>query len=86
MARIWSEVFGFDRIGIHEEFSSLGGHSLLAMQIVSKIRFSYQIDFTLREFFERPTVAQLSSTLRARIVAEIEGLSDEEVLELISNR
>ncbi|HEU0046207.1 MAG TPA: SDR family NAD(P)-dependent oxidoreductase, partial [Nitrososphaera sp.] len=86
VARIWSEVFGFDRIGIHEEFSSLGGHSLLAMQIVSKIRFSYQIDFTLREFFERPTVAQLSSTLRARIVAEIEGLSDEEARELISNR
>ena len=86
VARIWSEVFGFDRIGIHEEFSSLGGHSLLAMQIVSKIRFSYQIDFTLREFFERPTIAQLSSTLRARIVAEIEGLSDEEARELISNR
>jgi len=56
------------------------------MQIVSKIRFSFQIDFSLREFFERPTIAQLSSALRARIVAEIEGLSDEEVRELISNR
>ena len=86
VARLWNEVFGFDRIGIHEDFASLGGHSLLAMQIVSKIRFSFQIDFSLREFFERPTIAQLSSALRARIVAEIEGLSDEEARELISNR
>jgi NAD(P)-dependent dehydrogenase (short-subunit alcohol dehydrogenase family) len=84
VAKIWEEVFGFDRIGIHEEFSNLGGHSLLAMQIVSKIRFFYQMDFTFREFFERPTIAQLSSAIRARIVAEIEGLSDDEAKQLIS--
>ena len=83
VAVIWNEVFGIDRIGIHEEFSSLGGHSLLAMQIVSKIRFLYQIDLTLREFFERPTIAQLSSAIRARIVAEIEGLSDDEAKQLV---
>ena len=84
VAKIWDEVFGFDGIGIHEDFSNLGGHSLLAMQIVSKIRFFYQLDFTLREFFEKPTIAQLSSTIRARIVAEIEGLSDYEAQQLIS--
>jgi len=84
VAKIWSEVLGFDRIGIHEEFSSLGGHSLLAMQIVSQIRFFYQIDFSLRDFFERATIAQLSSALQARIVAEIEALSDDEAKQLVS--
>jgi pimeloyl-ACP methyl ester carboxylesterase len=36
------------------------------MQIVAKIRSSYQIDFTLREFFEAPTIAELGSVVRAK--------------------
>jgi acyl transferase domain-containing protein len=82
---IWSSVFGFERIGIDDNFIDLGGHSLLAMQIVSRIRSLYQIPFTLRDFFEGSTIAQLSSLIQARILAEIEGLSDEQVRRLISN-
>jgi acyl carrier protein len=85
LARVWSSVFGFERIGIHEHFAELGGHSLMAMQIVTKIRSLYQIPFTLRDFFESPTVAQLSSVIQARILAEIEGLSDEQARRMISN-
>jgi len=36
--KIWSSVFGLERIGIDDNFIDLGGHSLLAMQIVSRIR------------------------------------------------
>jgi acyl transferase domain-containing protein len=85
LVKIWSGVFGFERIGIDDNFSDLGGHSLLAMQIVSRIRSLYQIPFTLRDFFEGSTIAQLSSVIQARILAEIEGLSDEQVRRLISN-
>jgi len=74
-----------ERIGIHDNFADLGGHSLLAMQIVSRIRSLYQIAFTLRDFFEAPTIAQLSSVIQARVLAEIEGLTDEQVRRLISN-
>jgi acyl carrier protein len=82
---MWSSVFGLERIGIHDNFADLGGHSLLAMQIVSRIRSLYQIPFTLRDFFEVPTIAQLSSVIQARIFAEIEGLTDEQARRLISN-
>jgi acyl carrier protein len=82
---IWSSVFGFERIGVDDNFIDLGGHSLLAMQIVSRIRSLYQIPFTLRDFFEGSTIGQLSSVIQARILAEIEGLSDEQVRRLISN-
>jgi acyl transferase domain-containing protein/acyl carrier protein len=81
---VWRSVFGLDRIGIHEHFSDLGGHSLIAMQIVSRIRSLYQIPFTLRDFFEGPTIAQLSSVIQARVLAEIEGLTDEQARRLIS--
>jgi phthiocerol/phenolphthiocerol synthesis type-I polyketide synthase E len=85
LLKIWSSVFGFERIGIDDNFIDLGGHSLLAMQIVSRIRSLYQIPFTLRDFFESSTIGQLSSVIQARILAEIEGLSDEQVRRLISN-
>ena len=85
LLEIWSSVFGFERIGIHDSFIDLGGHSLLAMQIVSRIRSLYQIPFSLRDFFEASTIGQLSSVIQARTLAEIEGLSDEQVRRLISN-
>ena len=85
LLKIWSSVFGFEQIGIDDNFIDLGGHSLLAMQIVSRIRSLYQIPFTLRDFFEGSTIGQLSSVIQARILAEIEGLSDEQVRRLISN-
>jgi len=85
LGEIWSSVFGLERIGVHELFSHLGGNSLLAMQIVSKIRSLYQISFTLREFFEAPTIAQLSSVIEARILAEIESLTDDQARQLVSH-
>jgi len=84
LVEIWNGVLGLEQIGIHDNFSQLGGHSLLAMQVVAKIRSSYQIDFTLREFFEAPTIAQLSSVVQARIGAEIESLPNDQALSLLS--
>ena len=78
VARIWTDVLGLERIGVHQQFSALGGHSLIAMQIVARIRAGYQVDFSLREFLEGPTIAQLSSRIGAKILREIESLSDEE--------
>jgi acyl transferase domain-containing protein/acyl carrier protein len=86
LADIWSSVFGIEHIGSHEQFADLGGHSLLAMQIVSRIRSLYQINFTLREFFEAPTIAQLGSVIEGQILAEIETLTDQQARALLSDQ
>jgi acyl transferase domain-containing protein/acyl carrier protein len=78
VAKIWMDIFGHEQIGIHQQFSALGGHSLIAMQIVAKVRSFYQIDLSLRDFFEAPTIARLSSEVEARILRQIENLSDDE--------
>ena len=85
VAGIWSNIFGIGRIGIREQFTSLGGHSLLALQIVARLRALYHVDLTLRDFFEAPTVAELSSIIREKIIRDIEALSDDEVCELIAS-
>lgn len=77
VAAIWSAALSMAPIGVHERFIDLGGHSLLAMRIVAQIRAVYQIDFTLRQFFENPTVAGTALAIQAEVLAEIENLPDE---------
>ena len=63
VARIWSEVLKLDRVGIHDNFFELGGHSLLAMQVVSRLRKTFDVEFPLRSLFETPTVANLAVSI-----------------------
>jgi tyrocidine synthetase-3 len=60
LARIWEELLGVERVGVHDEFFSLGGHSLLATQIVIRIRRQHA-NIPLQSIFESPTVAGLAS-------------------------
>jgi NAD(P)-dependent dehydrogenase (short-subunit alcohol dehydrogenase family) len=84
VAGIWSEVLGIAPIGIQENFFDLGGHSLLAMQIVSRIRIAFESNYTLRDFFEGPTIAKIAAAIREDIIAQIENMNDDEVKQIIS--
>jgi len=84
VADLWAKVLGTTAVGRTQNFLDLGGHSLLAMRIVSAIKSDYQIDYTLRKFFELPTVAGTAAAIRAQVEAEVENLSDEEVSRLSS--
>jgi len=65
LARIWSELLGVERIGVHESFFALGGHSLLATQVISRIRNLLGAELPLRQLFETPTIADLARVIRA---------------------
>lgn len=56
VARIWSEVLGVAKPGIHDDFFEQGGNSLLAMQLVTELRKQCDADFNLRELFASPTI------------------------------
>ncbi|GAB4243667.1 MAG: hypothetical protein Kow0049_33320 [Stanieria sp.] len=92
IAKIWQEVIGFEKIGIHDNFFELGGHSLLAVQVTARLREVFQLDLPLRTLlFEAPTIAQLAVAIADKItpaaeneemeqlLAEIESLSPEEL-------
>ncbi|UFP96149.1 non-ribosomal peptide synthetase [Gloeobacter morelensis] len=69
VARVWSEVLGIERVGIHDNFFELGGHSLRATQAVSRLRDALGLEVPLKLFFERPTIAGLCNAVAAETAA-----------------
>ncbi|MFJ2931131.1 amino acid adenylation domain-containing protein, partial [Streptomyces massasporeus] len=63
VARIWSQVLGVDRVGVHDNFFELGGHSLLATRTVSLLRQELGREVAVRELFTSPTVERLAEAI-----------------------
>lgn len=63
VAVVWAELLGIDSVGIDEDFFDLGGQSLIAIKVVSRLADMFAIDLSLRNLFERPTVAGLSEII-----------------------
>ncbi len=63
VAAIWQEVLGLEHVGIHDNFFELGGHSLLATQVITRSREAFEVEVSLRTFFEEPTIAGLASRI-----------------------
>ncbi|MDZ8065501.1 MAG: amino acid adenylation domain-containing protein [Nostoc sp. DedQUE08] len=63
VAEIWSTVLGLKNIGVHDNFLALGGHSLLAFQILCRIRDIFQVELSMRHFFEAPTISEIAQSI-----------------------
>jgi amino acid adenylation domain-containing protein/non-ribosomal peptide synthase protein (TIGR01720 family) len=59
LCRIWSEVLGVDKPGIHDNFFALGGDSILSMQIVSRAGRA-GLKLITSQVFEHQTIAELA--------------------------
>jgi len=63
IAAIWQAVLRLEKVGIHDNFFEVGGYSLLATQVISRINKAFQVELSLRSFFEDPTIAGLLQTI-----------------------
>ncbi|TCP54486.1 acyl transferase domain-containing protein [Tumebacillus sp. BK434] len=91
VAVIWQDLFGVDLVSIHDNFFDLGGNSLLGVQLVTRIRNTFEIDLPMSALFESANVAELSQYIADHqlkpeeldeleaLLAEIEGLSEDDI-------
>jgi phthiocerol/phenolphthiocerol synthesis type-I polyketide synthase E len=97
VAEVWQELLGIAEIGRHDDFFALGGHSLLAIQIISRLRDTFEVELSLHGLFDGPTVAELAASIEegrsartgenerlAALLDLVEGLSEEEVEALLA--
>jgi amino acid adenylation domain-containing protein len=63
IARVWREVLGVERVGVHDSFFDLGGHSLLLLQAVGRLQEALGRALPKGLMFEHPTVASLAAEL-----------------------
>ena len=66
VAKIWSDVLGLPNVDVDEAFFELGGDSLTAMQVIARLRQTFDVDVRLRDFFRSPTVAAVAARLDAQ--------------------
>ncbi len=63
VANSWSQVLKVEHVGKQDHFFFLGGHSLLATQVIASLNLMYQIELSLRDIYEAPTVAELAERI-----------------------
>ncbi|MFL5381836.1 MAG: amino acid adenylation domain-containing protein [Longimicrobiaceae bacterium] len=60
LARVWAQVLGRERVGIHENFFELGGDSILSIQVI--VRAAREgVRIALRQVFQHQSVAALAA-------------------------
>jgi len=67
LAAIWEDILGIRPVGIHEDFLELGGDSILATLVTARARQAIQVEMSLLDFFQAPTVADLAALMQSRL-------------------
>ena len=60
LAEIWAELMGDHPIGTHDNFFEHGGHSLMAIQLLARVRRTFDVDLPLDDFLGEPTISRLA--------------------------
>lgn len=96
LATIWTELLEKPADSVHANFFDLGGHSLLAVLLLMRVKEEFGVELSVDDVYSGTlTLGELARTIEAHqlgamdadeyhaLLAEIEGLSDEEVQALL---
>jgi acyl carrier protein len=70
LAEIFQEILEVERVGVTDTFFELSGFSLLATQLAARIRETFELELSLRDVFESPTVEALAQRVMQAREAE----------------
>jgi aryl carrier-like protein len=70
LAEYWCKILGLAQVGVHDHFFDLGGHSLSAMRLINWLRAEQNLELSVRDLLDHPTIAQLAERIEGCIAAE----------------
>ncbi len=62
--RVWRDALGLAEIGAHDNFFELGGHSLNVVQVREQLRELLDLELSVVEMFQYPTIRELARRAR----------------------
>lgn len=66
IAELWGEALGLDSLRQDDNFFALGGDSLTAVQLMSRLRERLNVEVSVADLFDYPTVEKMVSAVEAR--------------------
>ncbi|HXM55422.1 MAG TPA: amino acid adenylation domain-containing protein [Candidatus Dormibacteraeota bacterium] len=64
LAGIWRDVLRVrERVGIHDSFFAVGGNSLNLVQLMSRVRETFDVELDLRDLFLGATIERIAATI-----------------------
>jgi amino acid adenylation domain-containing protein len=67
---IFAALLDQESVGIDDNFFDLGGHSLLATRAIGRVRQQFDLQLTVRDIFEAPTVLGLAERVQAALAEQ----------------
>ena len=80
IAEIWQRVLGIENIGINDDFLELGGDSLAALQLMSRLRETFEVEPPLARFFESPTISSTALLVVQQLADSTDSSALSEIL------
>jgi amino acid adenylation domain-containing protein len=81
VAEVFAEILKVEKVGAGDHFFDLGGNSLRGMRAMARIRGEIGVDVPMWSLFRHPVVADLATEIERLIAAELDQLSDSEVVD-----
>ena len=66
LTQVWQQVLDMERVGINDDFFAIGGHSLLTLRMIQQLQETYQLELSVADVFENPSIRALAGLLERR--------------------
>ena len=69
LADLWAQLLRRESVSMGDNFFDLGGHSLVAMQLIARIRGVFDVELSINDFLDAPTLAGLAERVEEGLQA-----------------